>query len=206
MNPPPQGPPPLQYGQYSLPPQIDRARFGRGLLGWLLFIALAAVLFVVLAGNRSNPAQTEIPLSEFYRLLRDERVEQVTIGDTEVRGKLTGEVHVSTAVGAKKVLHFRATLPQGMGTNWAFTQWVLENARSTRVDVDNGGSLLMNIVVPLIPWVLIFGFIWFFVFRQLRAQGRPQQPWPVMVVNPGAPGTVPPGSMPPPTPPQPPGA
>ena len=27
---------------------------------------------------------------------------------------------------------------------------------------------LLNIVLPLIPWLLIFGFIWFFVFRQLR--------------------------------------
>src|SRR5437667_470076 len=26
----------------------------------------------------------------------------------------------------------------------------------------------MNILLPLIPWLLIFGFIWFFVFRQLR--------------------------------------
>ena len=26
----------------------------------------------------------------------------------------------------------------------------------------------MNIILPFIPWLLIFGFIWFFVFRQLR--------------------------------------
>jgi hypothetical protein len=29
-------------------------------------------------------------------------------------------------------------------------------------------SFLNHFVVPLIPWVLIFGFIWLFVFRQLR--------------------------------------
>src|SRR5437667_9776892 len=26
----------------------------------------------------------------------------------------------------------------------------------------------MNILLPLIPWLLIIGFIWFFIFRQLR--------------------------------------
>ena len=28
-----------------------------------------------------------------------------------------------------------------------------------------------NILLPVIPWLLIFGFIWFFVFRQLRRSG-----------------------------------
>jgi hypothetical protein len=67
--------------------------------------------------------------------------------------------------------------------------------------------------VPLIPWLLIFGFIWFFVFRQLRMQGvRGQQPTPVYVVNSAGPpggfgaGPAPAAPVPPATPPQPPGA
>src|SRR5688500_752925 len=31
-------------------------------------------------------------------------------------------------------------------------------------------SLFARVLVPLVPWLLIFGFIWFFVFRQLRKQ------------------------------------
>ena len=27
-----------------------------------------------------------------------------------------------------------------------------------------------TVILPLVPWVLIFGFIWFFVFRQIRGQ------------------------------------
>ena len=38
----------------------------------------------------------------------------------------------------------------------------------TKVEAKNQSNLLMNILLPLVPWLLIFGFIWFFVFRQLR--------------------------------------
>ena len=33
---------------------------------------------------------------------------------------------------------------------------------------ENNQNLLSTILIPLIPWLLIFAFIWFFVFRQLR--------------------------------------
>ena len=32
-------------------------------------------------------------------------------------------------------------------------------------------SYVRNILLPVIPWLLIFGFIWFFVFRQIRRSG-----------------------------------
>src|SRR5437588_141970 len=31
--------------------------------------------------------------------------------------------------------------------------------------------VLLQFVLPMVPWILIFGFIWFFVFRQLRGAG-----------------------------------
>lgn len=36
-------------------------------------------------------------------------------------------------------------------------------------------GVLHDFVLPFIPWVLILGFIWFVVFRQLR--GRPRKLW-----------------------------
>jgi ATP-dependent Zn protease len=56
-----------------------------------------------------------------------------------------------------------------MGSNWDFVRWLLENSRGTAtVEIRNANNVLVNILLPLIPWLLIFGFIWFFVFRQLR--------------------------------------
>lgn len=33
-------------------------------------------------------------------------------------------------------------------------------------------SFWLQTIVPLVPWLLIFGFVWFFVFRQLRGSAR----------------------------------
>ena len=31
---------------------------------------------------------------------------------------------------------------------------------------------LTNIIVPLIPWIIVFAFVWFFVFRLQRRQSK----------------------------------
>jgi ATP-dependent Zn protease len=209
MNPAPPGSAPLNYAtppRYSMSPK-PRGGLRRGLLGWILVIGLVFAVIMAVR-NKSSPEMTEIPLSDFHRLLREGKIEQVTIEDAEVHGKLDRQVYVP-AVPTKPILYFRAALPANTASNWQFTQWVLDNATGARVSADSGGSLLMNIVVPLIPWALIFGFIWFFVFRQLRGQSvRGQQPTPVYIVNPGSPAAAP-GSVagvPPPAPQPPPGA
>ena len=73
------------------------------------------------------------------------------------------------SVGPKEVLHYKTTFPQSYIPQQGFTE-ILKAAegKNVKIEAENGGSLLMNIIVPLIPWLLIFGFIWFFVFRQLR--------------------------------------
>jgi cell division protease FtsH len=204
MNPAPPGSAPLHYAtppQYTMPPRSSR--FGRGLLGWCLFIGLT-VMLVVLVRNKSQPRSTEIALSDFHELLRAGKVEYVTIEADELRGKLLQQQLVPGS-GAQTVLYFRVSLPENMSGDWKFNEWMLANANGARVSAEHGGSLMANIVVPLIPWLLIFGFIWFFVLRQLRTQaGRTQQPMPVYVVNPGFPGAAPPHAPRPPDAPPPP--
>jgi hypothetical protein len=86
-------------------------KFGRGVFGWLLFIGLATMLFMVLnAGNQrsKNPS----------------------------RGGGGGGSPAAT--------------PSAPMT---------------------GNDVMSNVVLPFVPWLLIFLFIWFFVFRQLRKSG-----------------------------------
>jgi len=33
-------------------------------------------------------------------------------------------------------------------------------------------NLLVDFIVPLVPWILIFGFLWFFVLRTQRRQSK----------------------------------
>ena len=35
-----------------------------------------------------------------------------------------------------------------------------------------GPNILTDILMPLLPWLLIFGFIWFFIFRKVMRQTK----------------------------------
>jgi ATP-dependent Zn protease len=157
------------------------------LVGWALFIGLAVMLMMLL--NKSNPQHAVIPLSEFVQRLEADKVRWVDVGADE----LVGEFRGTESVGDIKVAKFRVPLPEGTTHDWDFTRWLLENAHNARVGTDRQSQLVLNIVLPLIPWLLIFAFIWYFVFRLLR-QARPlgpREPMPVYIVNPPGPETSP---------------
>ena len=156
--------PPQQALDYMTPPPAPaRVRFGRGVLGWVLFIGLSVMLFFLLS-SKQGPYRT-LPLSAFVQRLETGQISSIVLDGDEISG--------TTAAGGG----YRTTLPPGMSGNWQFVQWLIETGRgaSAVVEVRSQNNLLANIVVPLIPWLLIFSFIWFFVFRQLRKAGKTNQ-------------------------------
>src|SRR5436853_7182689 len=46
--------------------------------------------------------------------------------------------------------------------------WLSLQSNIASLRAEDNANLVVNILVPLIPWLLILAFIWFFVFRQLR--------------------------------------
>jgi cell division protease FtsH len=120
---------------------------------------------VVFLQNKGRPT-TEISLSDWRTQLAENRIKSQTIENDEVKGEFREPVALPNQPA--KVTNFRTTLPTGTSSNWDFTDWVLKNAPQTEVKVENSQNLLGNFLISLIPWLLIFGFIWFFVFRQLR--------------------------------------
>jgi ATP-dependent Zn protease len=173
-EPTPQFPPPVM--DYASP-GISPKRFGRSLFGWVLFIALAMMLFFIL--NSKHKASTPVSLSEFSTELSKGNVSLVVV-DSET-------LHGQYATAVKGVIAFRTEVPQGTTQNWPFMQWLLENRRGAVIRVDNNQNLLVNLLLPLVPWLLIFGFIWFFVFRQLRKNSGPgttPKPIPVYITTP----------------------
>ncbi|HEY2587627.1 MAG TPA: ATP-dependent zinc metalloprotease FtsH [Tepidisphaeraceae bacterium] len=137
-------------------------KFGRGLLGWLIFVAVAALLFVWL--KQANPGAATISLSDFYQQVNTANIEKLTIDDAELDGKLKK----ATVLGTQSVTNFRVYIPPQMGT-WDFVRDVLKQiGGSADVRAEPTNNILMNFILPFIPWLLILAFIWFFVFRQLR--------------------------------------
>ena len=173
---------------------------GKGLFGWVLFIAMAVMLFMLL--NKQNMQYATISIGDFSRQLEQGHVSYVDIGSDQ----LVGEFRGAQTVRDKNIEKFRVPLPTGSTADFGLVQWLIENGHGAGVGVDNDPGLLKNFIIPLVPWILIFFFIWFFVFRQLRKQTQTNEikPWPVYIVSsmdpikPGqAPAVVPVMPMPP---------
>jgi ATP-dependent Zn protease len=153
------------------------------LFGWILFIGLAVMLFLLL--QKGSGPSTTTTLSDLVQQLHSGNVRSVLIdGD-----RLVCQLRTPKQYGDGTASRISAALPAGTTGSWMFTQWLLENSNGADVEVENSQNLLVNLLVPLIPWLLIFGFIWFFVFRQLRKANDPNSrpPQPVFIVNPPAP-------------------
>jgi ATP-dependent Zn protease len=168
---------PLSY--QSPAPAPERPKKWRGAFGWVLFIGLAVMLFMLL--SKQETAVGRVSLSDFVDHLRNGRVSVVTLEGDEVTGRFTSP---QPATGEKTTLWFRTSLPKGVTGDWAFIQWLLEHRRGADVYVRGQNSLVTNILLPLIPWLLIFGFIWFFVFRPLR-KSTSIKPTQVLITWPG---------------------
>ena len=164
---------PLNYGTAGVRPPR------RGLIMWLFMIALAIVLFLAL--KQKSPGTVAVPLSTFYSQVRVANISRLSIDGDEI----SGQFRTPITVGASTVGSFHTYLPEDVGRNWMFTQWLLDNSPNTVIVAEPTNSLLTNFILPFIPWLLILAFIWFFVFRQLRKNSvQPKQPMPVIIVNP----------------------
>ena len=137
-------------------------KFGRGLLGWLIFVGAAAMLFAFL--RSANQSQVTIGLPAFDRELTAGNIDKMTIDEAEINGKLRSE----KLIDGQKVIGFRVNTPPQMAT-WEFIHYVIEKSGATTdIRAEPTNNILTQVILPFIPWVLILGFIWFFVFRQLR--------------------------------------
>ncbi|MEO6434361.1 MAG: AAA family ATPase, partial [Tepidisphaeraceae bacterium] len=122
------------------------------------------MLFMLLQKGTTQYAQ--IALSEFWCRLEQDQVKELTIEGDKILGEFR-QPYPAGESGAN-VQKFQTALPAGASNAWEMTRDVLVKRGNAKVTVENSPNLLLNILVPLIPWLLIFGFIWFFVFRQLR--------------------------------------
>src|SRR6185437_12782979 len=145
-------------------------KFGRGLAGWVLFVTLAIVLIYVVSQKKAE--STTIPFGEFLAMVDQGQVESLVVEGDTFTGKLRSTdgraplIHLKT--GEVRVAKFQTEAPTGVINSWEFVEWLQKNRKTMSIDVQNTNGFWMQMVVPFIPWILIFAFVWFFVFRQLR--------------------------------------
>jgi cell division protease FtsH len=68
--------------------------------------------------------------------------------------------------------YFQTTVPSGTFQNTGYLIRLLDRAGSeTEVKAYNNGNLLINVLLPVVPWLLLFVVIYVVLFRQIRGGG-----------------------------------
>jgi ATP-dependent Zn protease len=169
-------------------PTIRPQRPGRSWLKWLVIAVLVLMVCacVLLSIPRRAPSGDEIPISEFRAQLLAQHVSKVTIvGDTLYGSFGVPQPVVSSSGAIVKATRFRSELPVGTTGSWPFVEWLLDNQGPAVVSVEtDSNNLWMQLVVPFIPWLLIFGFVYFMLWRFTRTQRALREaPTKVILVN-----------------------
>src|ERR1700683_2513074 len=135
------------------PPNGGGMRVGRGLFGWVLFIGLAIVLFMLLQSTRPN--NTKIPFTDFETYLTDGKVKSFTIDGDDVTGELKPAYNLPGSGGSSTL--FSPSYPAGtFSAGSGYLAHLMTERGDAQGTAQNQSNLLINILVPLVPWLLIF--------------------------------------------------
>jgi cell division protease FtsH len=138
-------------------------RFSRGLFGWVVCIGVAAMMFMFFQSSRSR--YTPISLSQFEDDLVHSKVAKVSIQGDDINGQYVQENKTDP------VRYFMTTVPTGTFQTTAYLRWIMDHRMVAEVSAENIQNIWLNILLPFVPWLLIFAVIYFFLFRQLRNSG-----------------------------------
>src|SRR3984957_12530433 len=146
-------------------------RFGRGLFGWVVFIGLLALGFMLYQSNTRR--YTDIPLSQFRTELLAKEIKTLDIEGDDITGEyLKPPIVAGAPKGTLGNTFFRTTVPTGTFQNSSgFLTWILDNSNQTEIKVENNQYILINLLYPVVPWLLLCVVIYFVLFRQLRNSG-----------------------------------
>ncbi|MCC6909939.1 MAG: ATP-dependent zinc metalloprotease FtsH [Phycisphaerales bacterium] len=142
------------------PPPPPNMRMSRSLLMWIMLVALALLLFVVF--NSKQPGQALL-WGEFQTLYEQDKIDRDSVV-LRANG-IYGELRESTGNYPKGTIRVPISKPDEF-----YKQQLNELTNGAWKD-DANPSLWPSLLVGLLPWILIFGVIWFFLFRGLRSAG-----------------------------------
>ncbi|MFA5863264.1 MAG: ATP-dependent zinc metalloprotease FtsH [Phycisphaerae bacterium] len=145
------------------PGGMSPLKFSRGGLSWLIFLGLALAMIALLSKNYPKPAT--LTIDQFYTNLDNANISELVVKDDTVLGKLKTPTGQKTGTPKDFEVYFSARMIDS-----SFIKELTAQCRKTGTSlrVENTDNIFIQVLLPLVPWLVIFGFIWFFVFRQLR--------------------------------------
>jgi len=142
-------------------------RLSRNLVHWLLLLGLAIVLVGLL--NNSMESAQQISISEFRKHIANKNITKLVIRED---GTIEGELRKTQVEGTMPDASPRFTLTYPReAIDSRFIDSLNAALPDADIKADKPNQILLVLLSSILPWLLIFGFLWFFVFRQLRNAG-----------------------------------
>lgn len=150
----------------------ERSPVGRHkqLLGWVFLIA-AMMIFLLYFGQRKVRQRDLVTRGQFETWVFDDgRADFVGIYDDRIEATwkegltppgLTGEV-CYTAINEREVSDIRKQLQEAK-----------KQGKINNYDYKPTNTFLIHVLVNVLPWLLIFGVVWYFLFKNARMGGGP---------------------------------
>lgn len=147
-------------------PPRPPGRMNRGLLSWIFIVGLG-LMVVVMLSQSMNPVN-EIPMNAFWTHVAEGEVQRVVFKPD----LLTGEFYKAPPSAKHNTTRFQVKYLGLVHEVESIRKGLKQDSpREIIVTSDPSSNLLMNILLAIIPWLLLFALIWFLLFRQLRQTG-----------------------------------
>jgi cell division protease FtsH len=140
-------------------------RMSRGVMSWIGFVLIALLIVMVVTQSYTPPKS--ISINQFWNEAKAGSYQKITIGDDDITGVYAGGAQ-GQPTGPNARREFRVEyntltrLPE-------LEEKLRQVCPTTEILYKPSNQPIINMLLGIVPWLLIFAFIWFFVFRQLRA-------------------------------------
>ncbi|MHC4272587.1 MAG: ATP-dependent zinc metalloprotease FtsH [Planctomycetota bacterium] len=145
------------------PPAV---KISRGLMSWVMILALLVMLFFLLKNTKG--LGQEIPTwQEFTQYIEQGNVEDssIIIRDDRITARLEADTQGFPPSPEPTPIWVRIDA--------ANREWFLQelNAHGAPFQLDTGTSVWVNLLITLAPFLLLILLIWFFIARSMRSAG-----------------------------------
>ena len=134
----------------------------RNMFGWLLIIVFGVMIFSMVSDMGLHIEN--IPYSEFEKRVQNGEVKEVTISGDHLTGEMKDEAMAGKDPKEKKKFEVVLLGPDPEG----LTDLLRKNGVLFKYERP---STFVTILIGLLPWILLIGIMYFFIFRQFRGGG-----------------------------------
>ncbi len=148
-------------------PPRPPVRISRGVFSWVIIVALGLMFLVML--NQSMHRAQKITIQQFWTAIANGDIRKVVIKENMITGEFYGQPANSDTKNFELV--YPGVVENLESIRKEIEQLSARSGRSVELSGEINSNIFVTILVSSLPWLLLFGIIWFLLFRQLRQTG-----------------------------------